>query len=324
MTNRALPRSPRLRGWLCRLATFVACGAAVRAGGLAGDGRALGQGGPSGSVYQRGVDADTAGSGERIVAAAIAGLGRAESISARVRQLARVGDTVLKGGGRYVQSGAGVEQRFRLESRLSSDTESFDLIEVCDGLFLWNYRQLGMQSATVHRIDVQRVHEQLEKLKVGQRPSDGAYLGGIQRMLMLVRERFQFAEPVSDELDGMPVWRVEGSWNRKQLAALLPDQAEAIAGSAGISAADLPEGVPWSLRLSLGRRDLFPFRIEWLAIPGPRPVTAAGLDVVAVFELYDVRIGEPVDATAFVYKPAMEGLMDTTEQFIKGLSPMRP
>ncbi len=320
MTNRPLPRTPGLRRWLPRLAALGGWLVAVQGGGLV----ALAQGGPAGSVYQRGADTDAAGSGERIVASVIAGLGRADSIAARVRQLARVGDVVLKGGGRYVQSGTGIEQRFRLESRLSADTETFDLLEVCDGLFLWNYRQLGMQTATVQRIDVQRVHEQLEKLEVGQRPSDGPYLGGIQRMLMLVRERFEFATPVAEELDGMPVWKVEGAWNREHLAALLPGKAEAIRSPAGIAAADLPEGLPWSVRLSVGRRDLFPFRIEWLAIPGPRPVAASTPDVVTVFELYDVRIGEPVDATAFVYKPATDGLIDITDQFLRNLAPMRP
>jgi hypothetical protein len=283
---------------------------------------AIAQGVPTGSVYQRG--ADEAGQGERVVAAAIAGLGKTESISARVRQLARVGDTVLKGGGRYVQSGTGREQRFRLESRLSSDTETFDVLEVCDGLFFWNYRHLGMQTATIQRVDVQRVHEHLDELKITPRPSDGPYIGGIQRMLALVRESFRFTTATAQDLDGMPVWTVEGEWSKPQLAGLLPDKAEAINGSGGISAADLPEGMPWSVRLSIGRRELFPFRIEWLAIPGPRPAATTTPEVVAVFELYDVRIGEPVDATAFVYRPALAGLIDVTEQHLKELSPPRP
>lgn len=300
---------------------FAACGAVTLAN-QGGEARA--QGAPAGSVYQRGTEANEAGQGERIVAAAIAGLAKAESISARVRQLARVGDTVLKGSGRYVQQGTGREQRFRLESRLSSDTETFDLLEVCDGLFFWNYRQLGMQGATVHRVDVQRVHEQLEKLKVGPRPSDGAYVGGLQRMLTLMREWFRFPTATAEDLDGMPVWTIEGAWHKPMLAMILPAQAEAINSAAGITAADLPEGMPWSVRLSVGRRELFPFRIEWLAIPGPRPVAATAPDVVAVFELYDVQIGEPVDATAFVYKPAIDGLIDVTDQHLKELSPARP
>lgn len=302
-------------------ATLFGCGLALLAPGVR---TARAQGGPAGSVYQRGTDADDAGQGERIVAAAISNLAQAESISARVRQLARVGNTVLKGSGRYVQQGTGREQRFRLESRLSSDTETFDLLEVCDGLFFWNYRKLGMQSASVQRVDVQRVHEQLEQLQLGPRSSDGAYVGGIQRMLALVREWVRFGVPKAEELDGMPVWTIEGSWHKPMLAMILPAQAEAINSAAGISPADLPEGMPWSVRLAIGRRELFPFRIEWLAIPGPRPVTTTTPEVVAVLELYDVQLGEPVDATAFVYKPAIDGLIDVTEQHLKELSPLRP
>lgn len=303
------------------MAALTACGLATVAHQ---GGAACAQGGPAGSVYQRGIEGDEAGRGERIAAAAIASLAKAESVSARVRQLARVGDTVLKGNGRYVQQGTGREQRFRLESRLSSDTETFDLLEVCDGLFFWNYRKLGMQPATVQRVDVQRVHEYLDTLKIGPRPSDGAFVGGIQRTLALVRQWFRFTTATAEELDGMPVWTIEGSWHKPLLAALLPAHAEAIKSPAGITAADLPEGMPWSVRLSIGRRELFPFRIEWLAVPGARPVTATTPEVVAVFELYEVQIGEPVDATAFVYRPAIEGLIDVTDQHLKELRRPRP
>ena len=302
-------------------ALLAACGVVILSG-RAGVARA--QAGAAGSVYQRGADANDAGQPERIVAAAIAGLSKAESISARVRQLARVGDTVLKGSGRYVQQGTGREQRFRLETRLSSDTETFDLLEVCDGLFFWNYRKLGMQPATVQRVDVQRVHEHLEKLSLGPRGSDGPYVGGVQRILALVREWFRFTTATANDLDGMQVWTIEGSWHKPMLAMILPGQAEAINSAAGITAADLPEGMPWSVRLAIGRRELFPFRIEWLAIPGPRPVTATTPEVVAVLELYDVQLGEPVDATAFVYKPAIDGLIDVTDQHLKEVSPPRP
>ena len=104
-----------------------------------------GPSGPTGSVYQRQREgAEEQGNAERIVAAALAGLGRADAISARVRQLARVGDVVLKGGGRYLQSGTGEEQRFRFESKLTAETEEFDVLEVNDGLYYWSYRkQIG-------------------------------------------------------------------------------------------------------------------------------------------------------------------------------------
>jgi hypothetical protein len=342
--NSRFPRLPALRGLAARTAAVSAGMAGLAAMALVPC-AAFGQPGPAGSVYRRaetpapaalaptqtaaaeqggGTPAEQGTTAERIVATALSSLARAESISARVRQLARVGDTVLKGGGRYLQSGVGEEQRFRFESRLNSETEEFEMLEVCDALFFWTYRKMGPNPAQVERVDIRRVQERLEKLNVADRTATAAYLGGIQRSLALIREWFRFSSAASAAIDGLPVWVIEGDWNRESLAAILPAQAEAIRSAAGISAAELPEGMPWSVRLSIGKRELFPFRIEWLAIPGKRPVAASAPEVVAVLELYEVRIGDPVDATAFVYKPATEGLIDTSDAFSNGLSPLRP
>jgi hypothetical protein len=277
-----------------------------------------------GSIYQRAERAAPAERAERIVAASLAGLGNAASFSARVRQLARVGDTVLKGGGRYLQSGLGEEQRFRFESLLSADTEEFEVLEVCDGIFSWSFRRLAAAPPTVERVDIRSIRERLEALGVRDQACVSPYLGGVQRTLALVREWFRFESVSAAAIDEVPVWSIEGRWNRDRLAAHLPAQSKSIVNGEEVAASDLPEGVPWGVRLSISQRELFPFRIEWLAIPGKRPVAERPAEVVAVLELYDVRIGEPVDATAFVYKPAIEGLSDTTSGVVQQLAPLRP
>ncbi|NDC64878.1 MAG: hypothetical protein EBZ59_13070 [Planctomycetia bacterium] len=249
---------------------------------------------------------------------------------------------MLVGAGRYVQSGLGEDQRFRFESAMKCDTEDFELLEVCDGVFFWTYRRLGSQPAQVERVDVRRVREHLDKLRppqpaaVGLGPTDpagragpqdaamSAYLGGIQRSLALTREWFHFVSVESAAIDDVATWNIEGRWDPWRLGLILPAQAEEIGKPGGIAAAALPEGMPWSVRLSIGKRELFPFRVEWLAIPGRRPVAAATPEPVAVMELYDVRIGDPVDAAAFVYKPATEGLIDVTETALKLVAPLRP
>ena len=261
---------------------------------------------------------------ERVVAAALAAMGRAESISARVRQRVRVDDRVVVGGGRYVQSGLGEDQRYRYESSMKSDTETFDLLEVSDGLFAWSYRRLGPQPPQLERLDVRRIRERLFQLKPADDAAISPYLGGVQRTLALIRDWFRFTTLEPATIDELPIWKVEGHWCGECLAALLPSHKEAAMKPGGITAAELPDGMPWSVRLSIGKRDLFPFRIEWLAIPGRRPVANGEPEPVAVLELYDVRLGEPVDAAAFVYKPAMEGLQDFTETRVKHLAPMRP
>jgi hypothetical protein len=268
--------------------------------------------------------ADQAAQAERIVAAALAAMGRAESISARVRQRVRIDDRVLVGAGRYVQSGLGEDQRYRYESSMKSDTETFDLLEVCDGLFAWSYRRIGPQPPQLERLDVRRIRERLHQLKPADDVVAAPYVGGVQRTLSLLRDWFRFTTVEPTVIDDLPVWRIEGRWCGECLALLLPSHKEAAIKPGGITAAELPDGMPWSVRLSIGKRDLFPFRIEWLAIPGRRPVANGEPEPVAVLELYDVRLGEPVDAAAFVYKPAIDGLIDLTETRVKHLTPMRP
>ena len=267
---------------------------------------------------------DQAGQAERILSAALAGLGRAESISTRVRQRVRIGDHVLVGAGRYLQLGTGIDQRFRYETSMQCDTENFELLEVCDGVFGWSYKRLGTNQPQLERIDVRRVREKLEQLQVIDRLGASPYLGGIQRSLALLRQWFRFDDVESATIDDVAAWSVMGHWHADSLAALLPEQAEAIKAAGGIAPAQLPDGMPWSVRLSIGKRDLFPFRIEWLAIPGRRPVADAPPEPIAVLELYDIQLGGPVDASAFVYRPAIEGLIDITDGYVSSLTPLRP
>ncbi len=262
--------------------------------------------------------------GERIVATALAGLARAESVSARVRQRVRIGDRVVVGAGRYVQLGAGIDQRFRYELSMQSDTETFETLELCDGVFNWSYKRLGPNPPQLERLDVRRVREKLERLNVIDQLGASPYLGGIQRSLALTRQWFRFTTVESAAIDDVAVWNVTGTWHADSLAALLPEQAEVIKAAGGLEPASLPDGMPWSVRISIGKRELFPFRIEWLAIPGPRPATTSTIEPIAVLELYDVHINGPVDASAFVYRPAIEGMIDVTDGYVKHLGPLRP
>lgn len=267
---------------------------------------------------------DRAARAERVVAAALAGLARAPSVSARIRHRVRFDGVIAKGHGRYVQSGLGEDQRYRYEYRLTTGVEECEILDVCDGLFAWNFRRIGPYPATVDRIEVRRVRERLESLGIAHRKDLSAHLGGVQRHLALLRQHFRFHAITSAAIDEVPVWLVDGGWDRDVLAWLLPDRVEAIRSPEGLPPEELPDGMPFAVRVSISKRELFPCRIEWLAVPGERPVAAAPPEVVAVLEFYDIRIGDPVDASAFVYKPAMEGLNDITDGYIPQVFPLRP
>ena len=288
---------------------------------------------PAASVYSRGPDGaatpaaapteDAAAQAERIVASSLAVFARAKAVSLKIRQKARVGDRVLVGTGRYIQSGKGEEQRFRFDSTLTCDTETFELTEVSDGLFCWMHQHNGEEPATLQRIDVRRVRGKLSALKAPDAADGTAYLGGLQRTLRLLRHWFRFSEATPGDLEGTPVWIVQGNWAPDHLGIVLPELKDRIKQPGGVGPADLPDGVPWSIRLSIGKSDLVPRRIEWLAIPGRRPVADATPEPIGVMDLHDVELNGPVDATAFFYQPATEGLIDITEMYVNGLGLMR-
>jgi hypothetical protein len=95
------------------------------------------------------------------------------------------------------------------------------------------------------------------------------------------------------------------------------------AAEGGIRACDLPDGMPWQVRIAIGRNDLVPRRIEWLAIPGPRPVADRPLEPIGVMDFHDAEINGPIDPTAFFYQPASAGLIDVTEMAVNSLQLMR-
>ena len=269
--------------------------------------------------------ADRALQAERIVASSLAIFSRAESVFLKLRQRVRVGDRVLVGTGRYVQAGRGEDLRFRFETTLTGDTETFEIAEICDGLFCWLHRRAGPDPATLHRIDVQRVRSRLEELQASDPVLDTAmYLGGLQRVLWSARQWFVFSEAVPGDIDGRPVWLVEGRWNPVPLSVLQPARAEAAQQPGGIRPEQLPDGMPWAVRFSIGRSDLVLYRLEYLAIPGPRPVSGGTVQPIGVIDLVEIQIDGPVDPTAFFYQPATEGLIDITEPYNRMLGLMRP
>lgn len=280
---------------------------------------------PSRAAVEAVADAADSPQAERIVAGALGVISRADSFSARIRQKARIGDRVLVGTGRYVQAGQGGERRFRFESTLKCDTETFEQLEVCDGLFFWHYRRNGPEPALLERVDVRRVLDQLEQLKAPEGVDPAPYLGGLPRILWLLRESFRFTAATAADFGGEGVWIVEGVWIPDRLAGLMPDLAEQARQPEGVAAAALPDGTPWRIRLAIGRNDLLLRRVEWHGIPGPRPVAANAVpEPIAVLDIDEPQLGGPVDTAAFFYQPATTGLMDVTEQHVKMLHLMRP
>ncbi len=267
---------------------------------------------------------DAGAQAERIVASSLAILSQAETVSLRVRQRVRIGDRTLVGAGRYLQAGRGEEQRFRFETTLTCDTESFETTEVSDGLFFWSHRRISDAPPELQRIDIQRVRSRLEELKIPDPHETAPYLGGLQRFLGWTRQWFWFKEAVPGEIEGVPVWIVTGRTPPGVLALVIPELAEAAKKPDGIRPESLPDGWPWEVRMAVDRSDLLPRRLEFLGIPGTRPVPAGEIVPIAVIEFVEIELDGPVDSAAFFYQPATEGLIDITDHHIKLLAPLRP
>lgn len=288
------------------------------------------------SVYARGAGTSAAAGAaaepespaaqaERILAGAFVAVDRLPSVQIRFRQKTRVGSRVLVGSGLYVQSGNGEEQRYRFESLLNADTEAFETVEVCDGVTAWSYRRLGTSPPRLERMDVRRVRERLAQFGPQGEGSITPHLGGLQRSLWLARQWFRFQTATAAEVDGQPVWLVEGRWHQESLAVLVPSLEAATRRPEGVLPAELPDGMPWCVRFTITRSDLLPRRVEYLAIPGPRPVDPRQPEPIAVLDLFDIRPGEAVDASAFIYRPAPQiGMSDVTDGYVAGMGPMRP
>lgn len=272
--------------------------------------------------------ADEAARAERIVASSLARIGRAESVSIRLRQRVRLGDRVLVGAGRYLQAGRGDERRFRFETTLTSDGtstgETFEVTEVSDGLYCWLHRRIGTEPPTLHRIDIRRIRSKLEELGAADPADTAPYVGGLQRNLWWARQWFRFTAATPAEHDGRPVWLVEGRWQPGTLELLLPALAESAGKAGGLRPEQLPDGVPWESRLAIGRGDLLPLRMAFLAIPGTRPVSPAPPEPIAEVEFLEVQLDQPVDAAAFFFQPASQELVDVTDHVVKTMSLMRP
>jgi len=291
---------------------------------------------PTKSVYRRAAEVlkdgagegDAAAQAERIVASCLATVGEADSLSLRLRQRVRIGTKVLVGAGRYVQDGRGEEQRFRFETTLTcvseAVSESFETIEVSDGLYFWNHRRISDVPPELYRIDVQRVRARLEELKVPDPQETAPHIGGFQRLLWWTRQWFWFKEAVPGDLDGRPVWFVTGRTPPQALGQVIPELAEAAKQPDGLRPEMLPDGWPWEVRLAVGRSDLLPYQLEFLGIPGARPVTSHEVEPIAVVEMLEIEVNGPVDPAAFFYQPASDGLIDVTTNHCKTLGKLRP
>jgi len=232
------------------------------------------------------------------------------------------------GSGVYQQQLYQNKLLFRMELTLQVGDQPSSLVHVCDEdrgqSYLWMYRKLPDQDATISRIDVERVIGALEETgniritrEVGQWPG----LGGLPKLLRGLHASFDFASLEATRLPGrFPVWKMRGRWKPDKLALLLPEQRETIAAGKPADLSRLPDHLPHYVLLFLGKRDLFPRRVEYRRrdatgehgekVPQDRPLVT--------LELFELNLADPIPATRFKF-PDVPDFSDKTDSFLKGL-----
>jgi hypothetical protein len=243
-------------------------------------------------------------------------------MSAKIRHRIDLEGRTLTGTGDYAQQGRGEDRAFHLSLQLRTKLHATSLEHVCDGQQLWLFETIdGQDRLTL--VDVARLHRgRLKSQAPPLSPHMWLSLGGLPKLVLSLKDSFQFGDVVQGRLDDLPVWSVEGRWTPARLAQLLPEQAEAINSGAGADLNQLTPNVPHRVVLHLGCDDLFPYRIEyWRTDTGPEGENLAPVQkLMAEMEWYEVQLGAPIDPARFAYRPPSKLVpVDRTKEWLDRL-----
>lgn len=260
--------------------------------------------------------------GDEIVARAVIATEQQPSIAAKLRQQIDLFDQQLLGSGIYLQ-GPVDQHLFRLELRLQGAEQGTTLQHVSDGETLWVFRELDGKDGRVSKVKLVPVLEVLGRAGQGGAGSvSGLGLGGLPKLLAALARDFQFDPPESSNLGALPVLNLRGHWRASRLATLLPEQKEAIEKGEPADLKKLPPHVPEQIVLTLGRDDLFPYRLEYLRST-PEFILKGDseeLHTIVSLEVFEVKLGAPIDRAQFTYQPDPKvTIPDDTDHYLRAL-----
>lgn len=281
---------------------------------------------------------------QNLLPAAIQALERYDSVDAKLRYEVNLFHKRLLGSGAYCEQRPGRDNLLRLEIKLQFDEFASSLVLVCDGRYLWQYRNLPSETKLV-RIDVTRVLRALdraEREKLAEQRAPGTPpplgpplfvapsatpllpgIGGLPKLLRGLESNFEFTRLERGQWgkQKQPVWGLHGQWKRERLVELLPNQKERIEKGEPPDLRKLPRQLPDEVVIVLGQQDLFPYRIEFRRQPSEEDSDAtADAAAMVVMTFYEVNLNVPLDRTRFIYNPpSSTDFSDQTESFIQSL-----
>ena len=263
---------------------------------------------------------DSQQTADRLLAQSLAQLASYDSVSAKISQRIDLGGHELIGDGLYLQSVSGRDLLLRLELKVQVGDQLCSSLQVSDGRDLWIEEQRGTER-TVKRIDVRevatalrKVNPRLEDLGGGRMP-----LGGLPEWLHALTVNFQFVYGGESELEGVPVSTLVGTWRKDRLLVMLPKQQEQIEAGQAADLSQMPAHVPHQVVLLLGSDDYFPYLIDYCRYQPATVTSAPQPRSILRVQIYEVRIGAPIDLRQFVYQPGQVDVSDATQPIAKSI-----
>lgn len=278
---------------------------------------------PSGTLQNASPAAPIADANQ-LLEAAIRTLESRFSVEARfrLRQPVDLYGHQIIGSGTYTDIQPGRNHKYRMEIKLRSGDQDANLIQVCDGRYLWIYRALP-EGESLDRVDVASVVNALRDADNLPQPGTvGAWpgFGGLPRLLRGLYHDFQFTRTETDafqaqdtqgRIQEVPVWKVTGHWRPERLVTILPDQKGDLLQGKPVDLSALPEHVPDAVVVYLGQSTLFPLRIEYRRDSASR--------YLLVMDWVEVNLNVPIDPNRFLYQPGQVEVADITRQFLSTL-----
>ncbi|MGD9127061.1 MAG: hypothetical protein PVH19_06750 [Planctomycetia bacterium] len=261
---------------------------------------------------------------------AVQNIERCNAIQGEITYLTNLLGHQINGKGTYAELRSRRIPYFRLELKIPLDDKMGILAKVCDGRYLWSYCKV-LDHEELEQIDMDRVQEALEEKQGNQpgsrfpnTPSAFAAIGegGIANMLRQLKKNFLFDTPTESKLDRMPILRLEGTWSRRNLTKFLPDQKEDIKQGKTPDLSKLPAHIPDRVVISLGRQNLFPYRIEYLRTDRAKSKNSAagqGGESLMTIYFHNVQFTPEINESYFDYRPGELEPVDKTHDYIKRL-----
>ncbi len=259
-------------------------------------------------------------SGDALLGRVLAAVDGQRSISAKVRHKVDLLGREVLGSGIYLQQGRGAERQLRLELKLQTAGTVSSVQQICDGSNLWVLENVAGRENLLH-VDVARLRRARPKSPTATVADGWLGLGGLPKLLAGLDGSFRFSSVAESRLEELRVWTLEGQWEPAKLAALLPDQKDAILAGGAVDLTKLAPNLPDRVVVHVGCDDLFPYRIEYWrgAAGGKGAKTAEAEKLLVLMELYEVRLGAPIDPQQFTLPRSPLKPVDRTQAYLDKL-----